>query len=132
MLGKCWACLSEVFRAESMRTLTASNKQMGQRWGLQFDKDQIRRLLRESSPRSEFYKLIREELKRSGRWRNRSRGKPNRRNLAPVVLYGNNEISCGNSYSSLWHITAWADSNTKLAGDYNYDICSTSTNCPVA
>jgi hypothetical protein len=23
---------------------------------------------------------------------------------------GNNEISCGNSYSSLWHITAWADS----------------------
>jgi hypothetical protein len=73
-----------VFRAESMRTLAASNKQMGQRWGLQFDKNQIRRLLRESSPRSEFYRLIREELKRSGRWKNLPRGKPERRNLAPV------------------------------------------------
>ena len=71
-----------VFRAESMRTFAASNKQMGQRWGLQFDEDQIRRLLRESSPRSEFYKLMREELKRIGRWRNLPRGKPNRRNLA--------------------------------------------------
>jgi hypothetical protein len=65
-----------------MRTIAASNEQMGQRWGLQFDKDQIRRLLRESSPRSEFYKLVREELKRIGRWRNLPRGKPNQRDFS--------------------------------------------------
>jgi len=23
----------------------------------------------------------------------------------PVAIYGNNEITCGNSYSTLWHIT---------------------------
>jgi len=27
----------------------------------------------------------------------------------PATIYGNNEITCGNSYSSLRHITAWAD-----------------------
>jgi hypothetical protein len=37
--------------------------------------------------------------------------------------------TCGNSYSTLWHVTAWSDSNTKIAGDYNYDLCSSSTNC---
>src|SRR6266851_1004374 len=47
----------------------------------------------------------------------------------PATIYGNNEITCGNSYSTLWHITAWADSNTKIAGDYNYDLCSSSSNC---
>jgi hypothetical protein len=47
----------------------------------------------------------------------------------PATIYANNEITCGNAYSTLYHITAWADSNTKLAGDYNYDLCSTTTNC---
>jgi hypothetical protein len=36
------------------------------------------------------------------------------------------EITCGNSYSTLWHVTAWSDSNTKIAGITNYDLCSTS------
>jgi hypothetical protein len=45
---------------------------------------------------------------------------------------GNNEITCGNSYSTLYHVTAWANSNTKLAGDLNYDICSNSTDCLAA
>lgn len=47
----------------------------------------------------------------------------------PATIYGNNEITCGNSYSTLWHVTAWADSNTKLAGDLNYDLCSSTVNC---
>jgi len=50
----------------------------------------------------------------------------------PATIYGNNEITCGNSYSTLWHVTAWADSNTPIAGDLNYDLCSSSTNCLVA
>ncbi len=33
-------------------------------------------------------------------------------NQLPATIYGNNEITCGNSYSALWHVTAWADSNT--------------------
>jgi hypothetical protein len=49
----------------------------------------------------------------------------------PATIYGNNEITCGNSYSTLYHITAWANNNTKLAGDMNYDICSSTTNCLV-
>lgn len=49
----------------------------------------------------------------------------------PATVYGNNEIACGNSYSTLYHVTAWANSSTKLAGDLNYDICSTTTNCLV-
>jgi hypothetical protein len=39
-----------------------------------------------------------------------------------VISIGVNEITCGNSYSTLWHVTAWADSNKKLAGDLNYDL----------
>jgi hypothetical protein len=38
-------------------------------------------------------------------------------------------FTCGNSYSTLWHVTAWADSNTKLAGDLNYDLCSSALHC---
>ena len=26
--------------------------------------------------------------------------------VAPALIYGNNEITCGNSYSTLWHVTA--------------------------
>jgi hypothetical protein len=47
----------------------------------------------------------------------------------PVTIYGNNEITCGNSYSTLCHITAWADSNAKIAGDLNYDLCRSLTDC---
>lgn len=50
----------------------------------------------------------------------------------PATVYGNNEITCGNSYSTLYHITAWANSSTKIAGDLNYDICSTAFNCLVS
>jgi hypothetical protein len=50
-------------------------------------------------------------------------------NLRNNSIYGNNEITCGNSYSTLWHVTAWADSNTKIAGDLNYDLCSSLSNC---
>jgi hypothetical protein len=53
---------------------------MGRRWGLEFDKEQVRRLLRESSPRSEFFKLLKEELKRLGRWKNLPRGKARHKN----------------------------------------------------
>jgi hypothetical protein len=33
--------------------------------------------------------------------------------LSAPTIYGNNEITCGNSYSTLWDVMAWADSNTK-------------------
>ena len=49
----------------------------------------------------------------------------------PATVFGNNEITCGNSYSTLYHVTAWKNASTKLAGDLNYDICSTATNCLV-
>lgn len=38
------------------------------------------------------------------------------------TVYGHDEIACGNSYSTLWHVTAFSDSNTKIAGDYDYDL----------
>jgi hypothetical protein len=47
----------------------------------------------------------------------------------PATIYGNNEITCGNSYSTLYDVTAWSDSGTKLAGDLDYDLCSTMSNC---
>jgi hypothetical protein len=47
----------------------------------------------------------------------------------PATIYGNNEITCGNAYSTLYHVTAWSDSGTKLAGDLDYDLCSTMSNC---
>ena len=28
-----------------------------------------------------------------------------RPNQMPATIYGNNEITCGNSYSTLWHVT---------------------------
>lgn len=37
-------------------------------------------------------------------------------------VYGHDEIACGNSFSTLWHVTAFSDSNTKIAGDYDYDL----------
>jgi hypothetical protein len=47
----------------------------------------------------------------------------------PATIYANNEITCGNSYSTLWHVTAYLDSSTPIAGDLDYDLCSTTTNC---
>lgn len=38
----------------------------------------------------------------------------------PATIYGHDEITCGNSYSTLWHVTAFQDSNTPIAGDENY------------
>ena len=51
----------------------------------------------------------------------------------PGTIYGNDEITCGNSYSTLWHVTAYLDSSTPVAGDANYVICSAGaglTYCP--
>ena len=48
---------------------------MGRRWGLDFDEAQIRQLIRSSPPRSKFFHVLREELKRLGRWKDRPRGK---------------------------------------------------------
>ena len=40
----------------------------------------------------------------------------------PITIYANNEITCGNSYSTLWHITAYSDSRTPILGDYDYQL----------
>jgi hypothetical protein len=48
---------------------------MGRKWGMQFDEDHLRRLVRFSTPRSRFFKVLREELKRIGRWKNMPRGR---------------------------------------------------------
>lgn len=50
-------------------------------------------------------------------------------NQLPATIYANNEITCGNAYSTLWHVTAWANSNTKIAGDADYALCSSLSNC---
>jgi len=47
---------------------------MGRRWGMDFDEEQLRRLIRGMTPRSQFYKTLREELRRVGRWKNLPRG----------------------------------------------------------
>jgi hypothetical protein len=49
---------------------------MGRRWGLDFDEDQIRQLIRSMTPRGKFFHILREELKRVGRWKYLPRGKP--------------------------------------------------------
>lgn len=53
----------------------------------------------------------------------------------PGTLYGNDEIRCGgqDAYSTVWHVTAYADSNTPIAGDMDYVICSANASlsyCP--
>lgn len=50
------------------------NTHMARKWGMEFDEQQLRRLLQQSTLRSKFYQVIREELKRIGRWKNRPRG----------------------------------------------------------
>jgi hypothetical protein len=41
-----------------------------------FDEQKLRRLLREMTFRSKFCRVLREELKARGFWKNRPRGKP--------------------------------------------------------
>lgn len=48
---------------------------MGRLWGDSFDEQQLRRLFREMRPRTRFYKVVMEELKKIGRWKNKPRGK---------------------------------------------------------
>jgi hypothetical protein len=48
---------------------------MGRRWGLNYDEQQIRRLIREMTPRSQFFRFLRDELKAIGRWKNLPRGR---------------------------------------------------------
>lgn len=43
---------------------------------MEFDEEQQRRLFRQSPPHSKFWKLVREELQRIGRWKRKRRGDP--------------------------------------------------------
>jgi hypothetical protein len=43
---------------------------------MDFDEEQMRRLIRGMTPQSKFFKVLREELKRVGRWKYLPRGKP--------------------------------------------------------
>jgi len=49
---------------------------MGRHWGRDFDEAQLRNLVRTMTPRSRFFQVLREELKRMGRWKYLPRGKP--------------------------------------------------------
>lgn len=42
--------------------------------------------------------------------------------IATGTIFGNDEILCGGSQSSLYHVTAFSDTNTALAGDKDYLI----------
>lgn len=48
----------------------------------------------------------------------------------PANLIGNDEITCGNKYSTLWHVTAFDESDHPIAGDADYAICTGTSNCP--
>lgn len=49
---------------------------MRQRNGMKFDEAQLRRQIRLMTPRTQFFRVLREELQRLGRWKNLPRGKP--------------------------------------------------------
>jgi hypothetical protein len=49
---------------------------MGRHWGRHFDEAQLRNLVRTMTLRSKFFQVLREELKRQGRWKYLPRGKP--------------------------------------------------------
>lgn len=51
---------------------------MGRRWGLEFSEERLRLLIRDSSQRGKFFKVLREELTKLGRWKKLPRGKPGR------------------------------------------------------
>jgi hypothetical protein len=65
-----------MFHTEPIFELGAANTIMGRKWGLEFDEEQQRRLFRHSGQHSRFWKLVREELQRIGRWKRKSRGNP--------------------------------------------------------
>lgn len=48
---------------------------MGRRWGRDFDEHQIRLLIREMTRRWKFYRVLKQELKRRGNWKDRPRGR---------------------------------------------------------
>jgi hypothetical protein len=48
---------------------------MGRRWGMNFDEQELRRLLRNMTPRSQLYRVVKQELKAMGRWKQLPRGK---------------------------------------------------------
>jgi hypothetical protein len=48
---------------------------MGRRWSLDFDAEQLRRLLRNMTPRSQLYRVLKQELEAMGRWKQLPRGK---------------------------------------------------------
>ena len=48
---------------------------MRQRRGRDFDEEHIRLLARTMTPRSRFFQVLRDELKRVGRWKNLPRGR---------------------------------------------------------
>jgi hypothetical protein len=52
---------------------------VGRRWGMEFDERKLRELIRDSPRRSRFFRVLREELTRIGRWKYLPRGKPERR-----------------------------------------------------
>lgn len=47
---------------------------MGRRWGMDFDEEQLRWLIRRMTPQCQFFRVLREELRRVGRWKNLPRG----------------------------------------------------------
>jgi len=62
-------------------SLRGKQSSMGRRWGLNFDPEQVRMLIRTMTPRSKFYRLLRDELKAIGRWKNMPRGRSSPRSL---------------------------------------------------
>jgi hypothetical protein len=46
---------------------------------MEFDEGKLRSLIRDSPARSRFFKVLREELIRIGRWKYLPRGKPERK-----------------------------------------------------
>ena len=48
---------------------------MGRHWGRDFDEGQLRDLVRTMTPRSRFFQVLRDELKKRGRWKYLPRGK---------------------------------------------------------
>lgn len=47
---------------------------MGRLWGRQFDEKHLRMMIQTMTPRTRFFKVIREELRKLGRWKNLPRG----------------------------------------------------------
>jgi hypothetical protein len=52
---------------------------------MEFDEDQIRRLLRNMKHRSRFFQLVKQELKAAGRWKQLPRGKPRKGGGKPWI-----------------------------------------------